>query len=278
MMQQLLRSARQRVPLSVKLRVLYHAHNALSVVPGSERIRLRAQPVADFWLVHERGHAEMSIAITAFERWIRFDRGITHQLSRLAKQYGVGKFLEIEPGDRIVDIGANVGEFSLYASGRGAKILAIEADKKTARILRVNVGHIEDVSVEVCPVWEEDTVLDFYSSPDDAESSIIAPTTTVRSVDRRQAHRLDTLVERWADDGPIKLIKCDAEGAEPEVLRGASQTLRRTEWIAFDVGPERGNDDTYDECLEIVRESGFEVVGERPTGVRRRKVLIARRT
>ena len=38
----------------------------------------------------------------------------------------------------------------------------------------------------------------------------------------------------------IKLLKVEAEGAEPEVLLGTAKILKRIEFISVDCGPERG--------------------------------------
>ena len=38
----------------------------------------------------------------------------------------------------------------------------------------------------------------------------------------------------------IKLLKIEAEGAEPEVLRGAEKTIKNCNYISVDAGPERG--------------------------------------
>jgi hypothetical protein len=40
--------------------------------------------------------------------------------------------------------------------------------------------------------------------------------------------------------GPIRLVKLEAEGAEPEILDGMDETLKRVEFVAADMGPERG--------------------------------------
>jgi hypothetical protein len=38
----------------------------------------------------------------------------------------------------------------------------------------------------------------------------------------------------------IKLFKVEAEGAEPEVLLGATKILKKIKFISVDCGPERG--------------------------------------
>ena len=61
----------------------------------------------------------------------------------------------------------------------------------------------------------------------------------------------------------IKLIKLEAEGAEPEVLKGASKTLRRTHYISIDCGPERGleQEAVLMPVLENLKQFGFEIIG-----------------
>ena len=40
--------------------------------------------------------------------------------------------------------------------------------------------------------------------------------------------------------GKVKLLKLEAEGAEPEILLGAGDALKQVEYISADLGPERG--------------------------------------
>jgi hypothetical protein len=51
----------------------------------------------------------------------------------------------------------------------------------------------------------------------------------------------------------------DAEGAEPEVLKGATLTLAKIKWVAIVVGPEREDRGTFREVQEILEQSGFKV-------------------
>ena len=57
----------------------------------------------------------------------------------------------------------------------------------------------------------------------------------------------------------IKLVKLEAEGAEPEVLLGMEKTLSRIEFIAVDVGAERGlsKENTLIDVLDILMPRGF---------------------
>jgi len=60
----------------------------------------------------------------------------------------------------------------------------------------------------------------------------------------------------------VKLLKLEAEGAEPEVLKGALKTLKSIEYVSTDCGFERGKnqDATFNEVNEILVENGFYIV------------------
>ena len=66
----------------------------------------------------------------------------------------------------------------------------------------------------------------------------------------------------------MRLLKLEAEGAEPEVLQGALGLLSLVDYISADLGPERGKAEisTLEEVSNLLEEQGFErlrVEGER---------------
>lgn len=70
-----------------------------------------------------------------------YEKGILHFLKS-----------ELELGDCFVDVGANIGLMSLFASncvGENGKVLAFEAQPKTAEILRKNIQLNEYQNIEV---------------------------------------------------------------------------------------------------------------------------------
>ena len=73
--------------------------------------------------------------------------------------------------------------------------------------------------------------------------------------------RLDDLFDRYGLD-QIKLFKLEAEGAEPEILLGATRALPNIEFISADLGPERGltQESTVIPVCNHLFKLGFELV------------------
>ena len=207
------------------------------------------------------------LAIVHRERADRYRHGISRRCRRMTEDgYLARGKVQIRPGDTVVNVGANIGEVATYLAGRGAHVLALEPDPIARRCLMANATGL---AIEVLPwgAWREDGELVFYLATEGADSSAVNPSEKRISI---VAKTIDTIV-REAGLEHVRLIVGDAEGAEPEVLAGASATLAKTAWVALDCGAERGGRGTFDACADIVRTAGFEVLpGEK------RKYLVAR--
>lgn len=125
----------------------------------------------------------------------------------------------IRPGDVFVDVGANVGTYSLWAADHGACVLAFEPHPVAAARLRVNVAMNEfPITVYEAALGETAGTLaltaDLESTNhlDFTHSSGSIPITVL------------TLDEVIRDRGDF-LMKIDVEGAEELVLRGGMDAL-----------------------------------------------------
>lgn len=208
------------------------------------------------------------LRIPHIRRWSRYKRGIHARISRVAADYGVPSHAAVRRGDTVIDVGANVGEFSLYAARAGARVIAIEPDLATLECLRENAAG-QSIDIVGLGVWDRDGSLPFGVDTSDANGSFV---NAGRSKMMLPVKKLDTIV-RELDVARVRLIKADAEGAEPELLDGAVETLRRTEMVTLDCGPERNGQPTVDICERKLREAGFEIVSRQDSG---RHNLIAR--
>lgn len=192
-------------------------------------------------------------------RILRYRGGIAWRIAKLARRYGCPDFYEPHEGDVVLDVGSNVGEFSLYAVSKGAQAYAFEPDPSVYACLSHNLQRFPDAKGLKLALWSERTTLRFYSAAEKADSSFFEPDSQVREVIELEAWPLDDIADIVALER-IDFLKIDGEGAEPEILQGAKETLQRTRRIAIDVGPERLGESTRDAVIEILEASGFLIV------------------
>lgn len=189
--------------------------------------------------------------------------GVAARLERLSTDYLLDA-VRLPRDARVIDIGANIGEFSLAVLKRcpEARFLVVEPEGLEAECAAVNLGSAGEVFEVV--LWRRDEMVSWYSAPDKADSSVFASASGLVGT-KRAALALDSLVERlqpeWAD-GEIDLIKVEAEGAEPEILVGAQRVLERARWVVIDAGPERGLDraSTEDAVSAQMTAAGFVLI------------------
>ena len=190
--------------------------------------------------------------------WRGYRRGLAGRLLVLDRVY-LFSALHPPPGP-VLDVGAHAGEFSLMALNRGRAVYAVEPDPDALACLRRNLAGRESVTVIDALVWKAEDELTFSLAASKADSSVFGadtPEATTGTI-RRRATTLDRIAEDHGIDA-LAFLKCDAEGAEPEVLEGGRELLRRTARIAIDTGPERQGERTTAACEALLRDAGFTV-------------------
>ncbi|HPW66835.1 MAG TPA: FkbM family methyltransferase [Salinivirgaceae bacterium] len=132
----------------------------------------------------------------------------------------------ISPNDLVFDIGANVGNRTRPLLNIGAKVVAVEPQKKCQKILKKTFGN--EINIVPMGVGEMEDIKDFFVSNAHTISSF--STEWIESVKKDrfkeytwsrpikiQITTLDKLIEKY---GLPKFIKIDVEGYELEVLKG----------------------------------------------------------
>lgn len=128
------------------------------------------------------------------------------------------------PGSLFVDVGANVGIYTIWAADAGAQVVAIEPNRDSRERLKANL-ELNEYAVEVVGVAIADSegTLRMTTGLDNQNhllvscgGSSVAPASEVVP-----ARTLDALLGDRVVDG----LKADVEGAELLVLKGARQLL-----------------------------------------------------
>ena len=181
--------------------------------------------------------------------------GVMARCIRLAREYGAASIAPQMRGKVVIDVGANVGEFSHFALDYEAKVYAIEPDPLAFAALKKNMKG-RGVKSHRLALWKENASLPLTLMTDSGDSNVLPigaeSTLMVKGVTLKRFMDVMKL-----DD--VFLLKADCEGAEPEMLEGAGDALQRISYICIDCGPERYRQTTVDECTEILEHHGFEV-------------------
>ncbi len=129
-------------------------------------------------------------------------------------------------GDLFVDVGANIGSYTVLASRViGCRTVAFEPDPAAAAALERNIRLnkiAERVELRISAVGEQDGEAPFSIGLDTQNHVLTSADATGRSVP------MQTLDRALGGRIPI-LVKIDVEGYETEVLRGARAVLAASE-------------------------------------------------
>lgn len=182
--------------------------------------------------------------------------GLRARSERLSSEYLLSH-IDFNYGDVIIDCGANLGDLKIFfeCAGIEVKYIAVEPSLQEYNCLVKNVKPSECLNIAL---WHESGELDFYLASETADSSLIRSPESIEKVTVAAA----TLDATFVDVQRIKLLKLEAEGAEPEVLKGGAEILARTEYVTADVGPERGleQQSTEEEVTAILKNNGYNIV------------------
>jgi len=143
----------------------------------------------------------------------------------------------LRPGDRFVDVGANIGLFTVAAAARvgpTGHVLAYEPDPDTAAVLRDNVAMNwvgQRVSVIQSAAGARNGSIDFVRHPrwrglGVASSSEFTGRGTAEGYEKLSVS-IERLDRRVAEGTRLRLVKIDVEGGEADVLEGMEDLFSR---------------------------------------------------
>lgn len=175
------------------------------------------------------------------------------------------KFCPIPPDSLVVDIGANVGVFSLFAARFARKVFALEPSSSNYSRLVPNTSRVHSI-VPVncaCAAYDGQGSLDVSGSPVAFSLLTSSSAATEQNVD---VVSLGTLFERYAIDR-CDFLKLDCEGAEFEIiLQTDPSVLNRVRSIVMEYHDHLSNKHSHVDLLERLKILGFQASGYNPNG------------
>jgi FkbM family methyltransferase len=143
----------------------------------------------------------------------------------------------LHPGMAFVDVGANIGLHSLVAAHRvgvSGRVLALEPQRRVYERLKANIAlnNLSQITTLNLAAGAGHSELPLYQLSQNNDGLA----TLALSADERSSMQenvrmepLDALIQRVFGDAQPDVIKIDVEGAELEVLRGATLTFQRSQ-------------------------------------------------
>jgi FkbM family methyltransferase len=171
------------------------------------------------------------------------------------------------PVDTIVDIGANIGAFSVFVGDRAKHLVAVEPDPACEKLLRYNLqqnGFEAKTTVVPAAVGSRGGRATLLCSRSQAAcnslkgASPVAPPLDASTVDV-EVLPLESIFERGGV-ARCSLLKLDCEGSEYDILTEPNRkALERVDALVCEVHRRSSNDSGYRTIVGSLRSFGFTV-------------------
>jgi FkbM family methyltransferase len=167
-------------------------------------------------------------------------------------------------GATFIDVGASIGSFSVRAAIAGMNVIAIEPHPGTYEILNLNVGanRLTNIVTKNIAIGTRIGQVELWMPErGTGRASLFRPSGPHDQ--RTEADRalvpmlnLDQLTTKLPR---VDVLMIDVEGAELDVLRGSSETLRKTDRLILEIW--HGEDERV--VRDLLVRAGFHVTQER---------------
>ena len=185
-------------------------------------------------------------------------------------------------GDIVVDVGAHMGKYTIIASkrvGANGKVIAIEAHPGNYEMLNRNIklNGLTNVTTLNYAVYSKESKIKLYV-PDEEFGytmhhsimfSYLSPKYSLKGKENEKfievnANTLDNLLQKNGLSREVNWIKIDVEGAEFEVLKGATEILSNSKEICLLIEVHNPYDTNhYKQIIDFLKPYNFKIEFEK---------------
>lgn len=124
-----------------------------------------------------------------------------------------------------LDIGSNVGYFSVLFASKGAKVHAFDPVRENFALLSLTCALNPNLDIEIrnCAIGDKIGSIDFYI-PEQTSLARIQSNSKAKGEDKRT---VELITIDQLDLPRVDVVKIDVEGAEEKVIKGMLNTLER---------------------------------------------------
>lgn len=226
--------------------------------------RRRFSSLGDFL----RGATPITLSLSGIRARVR---PRTNDVSILASttEPETSAWFQVQRGQVVVDVGAHIGRYSLFAATQASKVIAIEPERSNFEMLVINIKLNKFTNIfpinQAASANPGKVMLNLQDRSNFGGWSVRSKASTNPDRSKRdglevRADTLDHILQPF-DIINVDWLKIDSEGHEIEILHGASITLSRTRHLIIEV-----SDVNEKECLNVLRAAGFRLVSVERTG------------
>lgn len=168
----------------------------------------------------------------------------------------------LHEGSTFIDVGANVGGYSVRACKIGARVIAVEPDPDNYRVLKLNLKLNQCIDAHALNIaaGSREEIRELYEGRKGAPAGYSLQQArrggkVKCSVDVKP---LDVAIPPLLINERVDLLKIDVEGVEAEVIKGALDLLKRTRYVIVEVIP--STKFRMREMLDILKLQGFKLI------------------